>query len=85
VVNKILSTLAFPVEKNKTHSACHGCQMAKTHDLPFRSSTFVSSKPLDLIFTDVWGLHQCSPYLVLNIMLAFLMIIPSFSSYFLLN
>jgi histone deacetylase 1/2 len=23
--------------------------------LPFRSSTFVSSKPLDLIFTNVWG------------------------------
>jgi len=30
--------------------------MAKSHDLPFRSSPFVSLKPLDLILTDVWGL-----------------------------
>ena len=43
----------FPVEKNITHNVCIECQMAKSHYLPFKSSTFVSSKPLDLIFTDV--------------------------------
>lgn len=55
IVNKVLSTIVFPVEKNKTHNVCLECQMEKSHDLPFRSSNFVSSEPLDLIFTDVWG------------------------------
>ncbi|KAL3819930.1 hypothetical protein ACJIZ3_005835 [Penstemon smallii] len=55
VVHKVLSTFNFPVEKNKLHTVCPDCQMAKSHNLPFKLSTFVSSKPLDLIFTDVWG------------------------------
>ena len=55
VINKVLSTLPFPVEKNKTHHVCPECQMAKSHALPFKTSTYVSSNPLDLIFTDVWG------------------------------
>jgi histone deacetylase 1/2 len=55
VVNQILSTLPFPVEKNKTHNVCPECQMAKIRDLPFKTSTFVSLNPLDLIFIDVWG------------------------------
>lgn len=29
--------------------------MAKSHDLPFQSSNYVSSSSLDLIFTDIWG------------------------------
>jgi hypothetical protein len=31
------------------------CQQAKSHQLPYQVSTSVSSKPLDLIFSDVWG------------------------------
>jgi histone deacetylase 1/2 len=55
VVNQVLSLLSFPVEKNKTHNVCPECQMAKSHDLPFKNSTSISLHPLDLIFTDVWG------------------------------
>ena len=29
--------------------------MAKSHDLPFKTSTSISLHPLDLIYTDVWG------------------------------
>ena len=34
---------------------CHSCQRAKSHQLPYPISTSVSTKPLQLIFSDVWG------------------------------
>jgi len=45
VVNQVLFTLPFPVEKNKTHNVCPKCQMKKSHDLLFKTSTFVSLNP----------------------------------------
>ncbi|KAA8531224.1 hypothetical protein F0562_005862 [Nyssa sinensis] len=51
VVNKVLSSINVQVKSNKQHSVCPECQMAKSHDLPFKSSSHVSSYPLDLIFT----------------------------------
>lgn len=34
---------------------CHACQLGKAHQLPFASSQHVSTAPLQLIHTDVWG------------------------------
>jgi histone deacetylase 1/2 len=34
---------------------CDACQRAKSHQLPYPFSTSVSSHPLELIFSDVWG------------------------------
>ena len=31
------------------------CQRAKSHQLPYPISTSISTKPLQLIFSDVWG------------------------------
>ncbi|CAM8893629.1 unnamed protein product [Rhodiola kirilowii] len=36
-------------------SICDACQRAKSHQLPYVSSNHVSSQPLELIHTDVWG------------------------------
>jgi len=33
----------------------HACQLGKAHQLPFYSSHHVSTAPLQLIHTDVWG------------------------------
>ena len=54
-VKRVLSLNNLPVDKSPVHSVCHDCQLAKSHDLPFKNSTCVSKTPLDLIFTDVWG------------------------------
>jgi hypothetical protein len=35
---------------------CDDCQHAKSHQLPYLKSTSVSTTPLELIFSDVWGL-----------------------------
>jgi histone deacetylase 1/2 len=36
-------------------SVCDSCQQAKSHQLPYPISTSVSTVPLQLIFSDVWG------------------------------
>jgi histone deacetylase 1/2 len=34
---------------------CDYCQLAKSHQLPYPVSTSVSTTPLELVFSDVWG------------------------------
>jgi hypothetical protein len=34
---------------------CDACQRAKSHQLPYPTSTSASSHPLELVFSDVWG------------------------------
>jgi len=34
---------------------CESCVLAKSHQLPFSSSTIVYIAPLQLIFIDIWG------------------------------
>jgi hypothetical protein len=51
---------------------CDDCQHAKSHQLPYLKSTSVSTTPLELIFSDVWGL-ACNFMEEINIMLASLM------------
>jgi histone deacetylase 1/2 len=51
VINKVIS---FPITSNKS-SICSHCQMAKSHALPFSNSHIFVSKPLELLYSDVWG------------------------------
>jgi histone deacetylase 1/2 len=56
VISRILTRhqLAFTHDVKNKH-ICHACQQGKSHQLPYPKSTSVSSNPLDLIFSDVWG------------------------------
>ena len=56
VVQQILSKNCLPFfqESNK-ESICDACQLGKSHQLPYPTSTSVSRKPLELVFSDVWG------------------------------
>jgi hypothetical protein len=36
-------------------SVRNSCQLAKSHQLPYTLSIHRSTKPLQLIFSDVWG------------------------------
>lgn len=45
---------SFPV-KNNACSVCPECQLAKSHTLPFKSLHVSVSKPLELLYSDVWG------------------------------
>ena len=51
VINKVVSLFV----KNNSFSICSHCQLAKSHYLPFKLIHVSVSKPLELIYFDVWG------------------------------
>ena len=56
IVDRVIYSNSLPVISNKgIPHVCNACQEAKSHQLPFPISNNVSSSPLDLMFTDVWG------------------------------
>lgn len=55
IVQHAISSNKIHVASNKRPLVCPNCQMAKSHNLPFYNSTFNSSRPLYLIYSDVWG------------------------------
>ena len=55
VVQSILSLNKLPCSKTHNVSVCDACQQAKSHQLPYGSSSFVAKTPLELIYSDVWG------------------------------
>ena len=55
VVSQILTENNLPFSNKSHESVCDACQKAKSHQLPYPSSTSVSKAPLELIFSDVWG------------------------------
>ena len=54
IVKYVLSKNKLSYE-NSVESVCDPCQQAKSHQLPYPISTSVSTAPLQLIFSDVWG------------------------------
>ncbi|KAL9251846.1 Retrovirus-related Pol polyprotein from transposon RE1-like protein [Drosera capensis] len=49
-----LNNLSCPSSNNDSF-VCDACQRAKSHQLPFPLSNNMSSLPLELVFSDVWG------------------------------
>jgi histone deacetylase 1/2 len=51
----VLSRHKLSFSKESNNNVCNACQQGKSHRLPYPRSTGISAKPLDLIFSDVWG------------------------------
>jgi len=77
-VRRILSKFGLPFQSNKALGVCSSCQAAKSHSLPFNSSTYVSHYPLDLVFSDVWG---PAPVLFLNGFRYYVSFLDNFSKF----
>lgn len=45
---------------SNSHTHCPLCAVNKSHKLPFRPNSFVATKPLQLIYSDIWGPVQKS-------------------------
>lgn len=56
VFRSILRFHSLPSLNESSELVCNVCQVAKSHQLPYSSSNHVSTSPLELIFSDVWGL-----------------------------
>ncbi|KAB1213363.1 Retrovirus-related Pol polyprotein from transposon TNT 1-94 [Morella rubra] len=56
IVRHLLHRFQLPVKPLSTASGlCSACYQAKSHSLPFPRSTTVTTRPLQLLFLDVWG------------------------------
>ena len=55
VLNKIVSTSSLPVSISMTQSFCSNCAMGKSTKLQFVSVSNITTRPLQLLHTDVWG------------------------------
>jgi hypothetical protein len=56
VVHQVLHDNSIPFSESNKESVSDACQIAKSHQLPYPKSTSVSTSPLELVFSDVWGL-----------------------------
>jgi hypothetical protein len=55
-VDFVLKNNEFPFEEKASSGlVCDACQKAKSHQLPYKRSDSMSSHPLELAFSDVWG------------------------------
>ncbi|KAK0605807.1 hypothetical protein LWI29_030936 [Acer saccharum] len=63
VLRHLVSSHGLPVSKLESQfSHCHACLCNKSHKLPFGISTLHCNKPLEILFTDVWGPAHLSSF-----------------------
>lgn len=55
VVRRVVSQNNLPCSPKAVESVCDACMRAKSHQLPFARSVSLSSFPLQLVYSDVWG------------------------------
>ncbi|RVX16039.1 Retrovirus-related Pol polyprotein from transposon RE1 [Vitis vinifera] len=58
IVTQIMQSCNVSFEKNKNtvcSTVCSSCQLVKSHRLPTHLSLSCTSKPLELVHTDLWG------------------------------
>jgi hypothetical protein len=54
-VQNIVKHHDLPCSSSDSVLVCDACQRAKSHQLPYTASHRVSTMPLELIHSDVWG------------------------------
>jgi hypothetical protein len=78
---KILKHLSdnhhLPIKFTTSHE-CSSCHCSKSHKLPFSNHHLTSSKPLELLYSDVWG---PAPTRSIDGYLYYLVIVDHFSKY----
>ena len=55
VLQKVISTYGFPPLSVSKTPLCDACLASKSHHLPYSKSTHQTTKPLDIIHSDLWG------------------------------
>jgi hypothetical protein len=55
IVERVLRYFNFSFQESNKEFVCGPCQQAKSHQLPYPKCSSVSSHPLELVFSNVWG------------------------------
>jgi hypothetical protein len=57
IVRQVVNNNSLPVSSDSINlSVCDACQQGKSHQFPYPNSSSISRCPLELVFSDVWGL-----------------------------
>ena len=64
VLKSVVSHYALSVLNKDSSLLCNACSTSKSHKMPFSASTLTSTKPLELLFSDVWTspIHSIDGY-----------------------
>ncbi|RVW89378.1 Retrovirus-related Pol polyprotein from transposon RE1 [Vitis vinifera] len=84
IVTRIMHNCNVSYGKYKA-TVCSSCQLAKSHRLPTHLSSFHASKPLELVYTDIWDLPLSRLLLVPSILFCLWMTILDLSCLFFKN
>ena len=56
IVDHVVKNNKLPcISDQNLNSVCDSCMRAKSHQLPYPTSTSASNAPLEFVFSDVWG------------------------------
>lgn len=77
IMKHLVSSHHIPISPPSSHE-CSSCHCAKSHKLPFSNHHLNSSRPLELIYSDVWG---PSPVRSLDGYSYYLVFVDHFSKY----
>ena len=56
IVSRVVTDNNLPCASESNNiSVCDACQQAKSHQLPYSRSSYVSTSPFELVYSDVWG------------------------------
>jgi histone deacetylase 1/2 len=55
VVQQVISHHKLLFSRELNNHVCNACQQGKSHQLPYTHSSVISSNPMDLVFSHVWG------------------------------
>ncbi|KAK2426846.1 Copia polyprotein/retrotransposon [Trifolium repens] len=69
---------SFHKIKHSINNPCISCNISKSHKLPFTSSSIESTRPLEIIYSDVWG---PAPIRSLDGYLYYLIFVDHYSKY----
>lgn len=68
----------IPISNSEIFDHCNSCSSNKSHRQSFSENTLVSKKPLQIIFSDLWGL---SPDLSIDKKLYYVIFVDQFTKY----
>lgn len=54
ILKTIVSQFSLPFSHSQINSLCRDCSINKSHKLPFSETSIRSSRPLEILFSDVW-------------------------------
>lgn len=75
----LLNNYSLPYSHSENFDVCNSCACNKTHRLPFATTSFETTRPLQIIYSDLWG---PSPVLSIDKKMYYVIFVDHHTRYF---